>query len=78
MDNSLTPEAVEVLGQVYAFLLRRRRERLARQAQQTADAGNPGRGSASAVAQAPETGPTAEIVTPISALSTEIREVEHA
>ncbi|MBN1921173.1 MAG: hypothetical protein JW892_08020 [Anaerolineae bacterium] len=38
MENQLTPEAAEALAQVYAFLLRRRRERLAHQAPATADA----------------------------------------
>ncbi|MDX9955850.1 MAG: hypothetical protein RBT75_17235 [Anaerolineae bacterium] len=70
MENQLTPEAAEALGQVYTFLLRRRRERLARQAYATADAEPRPGVPASAAEQSPGVETTTEIVPSASELST--------
>lgn len=66
----LTPEASEALGQVYAFLLRRRRERLAGQTHETADA-ETRPGSPAPAAEPPDLGGTSEIVASTVELSTD-------
>lgn len=70
MQTELTPEAAEALAQVYAFLLRRRRERLACQAQITADAEPRPGVPASAAEQSPGVETTTKIVPSASELST--------
>lgn len=61
MSDALSPEAQAALGQVYAFLLNRRRARLARAAQPTA-AAEPLTGDA---ATAADDGPGQDTVGPI-------------
>ena len=77
MKNQLTPEASEALGQIYAFLLQRRRERLARQAYKTADAEPRPGVPASAAEQSPCLETTLKIVPSTSELSTGSRSSSH-